>query len=91
MKSAGLELNGLRAYYKFINEKEKRDLHVPLMILIDYKYACAPSLRTQSLALAAANVTCHLNAQGLSPHCHLCAAIGQGTLPSFKKTRRGRW
>jgi hypothetical protein len=39
MKSAGLELNGLRAYYKFINEKEKRDLHVPLMILIDYKYA----------------------------------------------------
>jgi hypothetical protein len=37
MKSAALELNGLRAYYRFINEKEKRDLHVPLMILIDYK------------------------------------------------------
>lgn len=39
MKSAALELNGLRAYYKFITQKNRRELHVPLMILIDYKYS----------------------------------------------------
>lgn len=34
MKAAGLEHNGIKAYYRFITETRNVELHVPLMIII---------------------------------------------------------